>query len=111
VEQALPLQRAESSPGATVEERPFRAALRVTEEKAFRPRGPLACASTPGGPFKPGFGLSRSARLYKGGRSRLSSSHPESATTAGVIPSGAVLQAKRGISRASSQEVYGLVRG
>jgi hypothetical protein len=58
VEQALPLPTRRIDPGATVEERPFRAALRVTEEKAFRPRCPLARASTPRGPFKPGFGLS-----------------------------------------------------
>jgi hypothetical protein len=35
----------------------------------------------------------------------------EFATTAGVIPSGAALQAKRGISRASIQEGRGVARG
>jgi hypothetical protein len=35
----------------------------------------------------------------------------ELTTLAGVIPSGAVLQAKRGISRASTQEGQGLARG
>jgi hypothetical protein len=108
----LPTRRiggGESSVGATVEERPFRAcpepvegaALRVTEEKAFRPGGPLARA----------WPEWKHAGFAKTDDPGPSISQPEFTTPAGVIPSGAALQAKRGISRASIQEGRGVARG